>query len=210
MSFVYLFDLDAERNVPTLFSSCLFALNAALFWRAYRAGNETSAREPFWLVMCVTFVFLAIDEFVGLHEHINVPLAAVLPSSGGGLFRFAWVVPYGVVAALFTMLSLPVLRRIGGRLAAPFVLAGVVYVTGVLGMEMAGGRYLELTHQFARDKSPLYVLLSTAEETLEMAGLVLLVFALLSLLEEHISSSLRAPASTRPTSPSSRVPAFPG
>jgi hypothetical protein len=185
-AFQRMFDMDAEGNMPTLFSTALLALNALLFWFAWRASRAAGTREPFWLLMSLLFVFLACDELGTLHEHFVRPLRAMLPSTAGGLFRFAWVIPYGIAAVVLAALCLPVLRRVGNRFSALFVLCGVVYLTGALGFEMLGGRYLEMTNTGALAKSPGYVLLTTVEEVLEMGGLALLAYTLLTLLQERM------------------------
>jgi hypothetical protein len=85
------------------------------------------------------------------------------------------------------------------RLASLLALSSVVYITGALGLEMIGGRYLEVSGQAALDRSPAYVVLTTAEETLEMIGLVLCTYALLVLLQERggVTLSLEAGRATQ-------------
>ena len=63
-----------------------------------------------------------------------------------------------------------------------FYISGIVYVSGAVGMEMIGAKYYEIyleTQQDAQDFG--YVLLTTAEEILEMSGIALFIFSLLSL-----------------------------
>jgi len=182
---VHLFDMDSEGNIPALFSGTLFFINSLLFHLAWRAQGSAPGREPLWLVLCIVFLFLGIDEIGALHERLIRPLREALPGTGGGVFRFAWVIPYGVATIVIAILCLPVLRRLGVRLASLLALSSIVYVTGALGLEMVGGRYLEVSGQAALDRSPGYVILTTTEEALEMAGLVLCVYALLVLLQER-------------------------
>jgi hypothetical protein len=210
---VHLFDMDSEGNIPALFSGALFFLNSLLFYFAWRAQSGQRQREQLWLVMCVVFLFLGIDEIGALHERLIRPLRAALPGTAGGVFRFAWVIPYGVATIAIAALCLPVLRRLSLRLASLLALSSIVYVTGALGLEMIGGRYLEVSGQAALDRSPGYVVLTTSEEALEMAGLVLCAYALLVLLQERggvtVSLDARAQAE-RATARSKDVSGSPG
>ena len=60
--------------------------------------------------------------------------------------------------------------------------AAVVYVAGALGVEALGGMYAETHGQ----RNLVYGLITTVEETLEMAGMSIAAFALLEYLRDHI------------------------
>ena len=56
------------------------------------------------------------------------------------------------------------------------IIAAVLYIVGVIGIELLGGR---IDEQVGRH-NPTYVVYSTIEEVLEMGGLVVFIYALMS------------------------------
>jgi hypothetical protein len=172
-----LFDLNAERSLPNLFSTCLFLLNAALLlavWHAQRNGGRSGR---VWLLLAGVFVFLAIDEFVSLHERLIRPVKYMLGTSG--FFHFGWVIPYGIATLLLGLLVLPVVWRLDRDIRKWFILSALVYLTGAIGCEMLGGNYLESVNG---NEDVIYGIIFTFEESLEITGLILFTHALLSLL----------------------------
>ncbi len=64
---------------------------------------------------------------------------------------------------------------------ARFVMAGVIFLTGVLGVEMLGARAADL-HGYT---TVTYRFLYSLEEMLEMLGIILFIYALLSHLAQE-------------------------
>ncbi len=61
-----------------------------------------------------------------------------------------------------------------------FLLAGFVYVTGALGMELIGG-YIADSYGY----NTVYGIVSSIEEILEMLGIVIFIYGLLSYLQSQ-------------------------
>jgi hypothetical protein len=171
---VPMFDLDAERNLPTLFSALLFVLSGVLSAVLWVAGRARHTPGIMWLVLAGVFVFLGVDEFVGLHERLDRSLQSRFHTSG--LLTFAWLVPYGVFASVLGLALIPHLKRIRPAVRNYLVAAGVIYLVGALGLEMVSGAYYQGQHT---KQTFLWVVLTTLEELFEMIGLSLLVYALL-------------------------------
>ena len=93
-----------------------------------------------------------------------------------GIFLFAWTIPAAVGVVLFALVYLKFLFRLPVATRWLFVLAGVVYVGGALGMEMIEGQFVFLFGQ----ASMAHALMVAFEEFLEMSGVVLFIYALLS------------------------------
>jgi hypothetical protein len=178
-----LFDFSAERNIPTLFSAGLFLLNAVLFLYAGRAGHDAEEDRSAWLTLSLLFLYLGVDEFAGLHERLIGPVRQLLHASGP--FYFAWVIPYGIGILALAAGIFPMWRRQERKIRSCFLLSAVTFVSGAIGMEMVGATCFEylggLHPEFVNQ--PLYQTISTVEELLEMSGLIMLVYALLSLLQ---------------------------
>lgn len=174
------FNLNYENNVPTFFAAFLLlacAVLLALVARTQRGRME----QRRWQGLAVVFAFLAVDEDASLHELLIDPVRELLPVNGPLLF--AWVIPYGLALLALAVvygrfvLSLPAPTR--GRLAA----AAGLYLAGALGCELLGGWYLS---RQAGVEDLGYYLLVAVEETLEMAGVVVFIHALLQVLGERL------------------------
>jgi hypothetical protein len=171
------FNFDTEGNLPTWFSSVLFLASAGLLaviaaWK--RAEDDAFAR--YWKALACVFLFLAVDEATSVHERLNdVGVLQRTLSPSGGLY-YPWVAVYAtliVLAALFLgrfMKSLPRRTRTG------FLVAAFLYLGGAVGLEMVGAAHDE---RFGRGDLG-YASISTLEETLEMAGALVFIFALLA------------------------------
>jgi hypothetical protein len=68
-----------------------------------------------------------------------------------------------------------------------FLASAALFLAGTLGMEMIGGRYVEL-HGSA---SFTYALIANAEEALELFGLVAFIHALMTLLKKLQSGPVK-------------------
>lgn len=63
-----------------------------------------------------------------------------------------------------------------------FIKAGTLYVGGALGMELIDGYYAKIYAQ----NNITYFVLTTIEESLEMFGILVFIYALLSYIKLHI------------------------
>ena len=171
-------NLDSEISIPTWFQSTLLLLAGAL--TALIAVIRSRASPSYvrhWIVAAVALILMSGDEMLALHEMLIDPMRALL-DVGGGLFYFAWIVPGAVVAVAFAATYLRFLAHLPERIRKLFVTAGVLYLMGVLGMEALDGAYAS-----SQGSDTLgYMLLTDLEEVLEMAGQLVLVYALLSFL----------------------------
>jgi hypothetical protein len=141
-------------------------------WR--RAGGRDAG---YWAGLAAVLSLLSLDEVVALHERLGGPAAEVLGDATGGLLHFAWVVP-GVVLALVVGLAFArFVARLPPGTRRLVVAAAATYLTGAVALEAAGGIVLE-----GQGDRAAYLLVTAAEEGLEMAGSVLLLYAAMRLL----------------------------
>jgi hypothetical protein len=173
-----LFDVNSEANVPTWFSSLLLsgdALLAGLVAGLVRRAGGRDARH--WAGLAALLSLMSLDEAAALHERLRIPAAALLGGPSSGLLHFAWVLPGALLALVVGTAFLGFVARLPGATRRLVVAAGAVYLTAAVGLESASGMVLE-----AQGDRAMYLLVSGAEEGLEMAGGVLLLYAFVRLL----------------------------
>lgn len=204
---IRMFDLNMEGNVPSIFSTLLLVFAALLLLAIGTAQKSTvpsdrrsaddavaavgqdevnSANRSFarhWQALGWIFVFLAVDEAGSIHELTMAPLRTWFGLSG--YFHFAWVLPAALLLVVFVVAYIPFLRHLGRRDGGFFVLSGAIYVGGAVGMEMLGSKYFS-SHHGRHDAT--YMMLTTVEEALELAGLVLFIHILLSHMSRQVPS----------------------
>jgi hypothetical protein len=165
------FDLDAEANLPTWWSSVTLAFCALLF--AVLSRRERGGR---WSALAGAFALLSADESAGAHEAIA--LEFFRHGWHDATHHYAlWALPVSLLAAFAAWMA-PWLRGLDPWMRGRLVLAGVIYVGGALGIEAPAQVY----GSHHGKSSALYVLLVTLEESMEMAGVIVLAHALLTRL----------------------------
>ena len=183
-----LFNLDEESSVPVWFSAMALVAAAALLAVIARdafARQDTAAR--YWALLGFIFLFLSFDEAAAIHEHL-IPLGQRLVPTGG-IFHFAWIIPYGVALAVLFLVLLPFLKSLPRQTMWRFMFAGALYVGGAMGLEMVGGAVISAAG--LGGSVAAYHLVATAEETLEMLGISTFIYALIRYMaDENIGVSL--------------------
>jgi hypothetical protein len=166
------FDLNGEMNLPGWYGSVLL-LTAAAVLAVIAAGHRTRGEAyRWWLVLAFLFLGLSIEETAAVKDFFTPPLRRML-GLGGPLY-FAWVIPGALFVLAMGLIFLRFLIRLDVRTRIGFFVAGTVYVGGALGMELVGG-YLTDTGGQA---TLAYLAATTTEESLEMLGVVIFIYAL--------------------------------
>jgi hypothetical protein len=173
--FAATFNLDEEGNVPTLYSTLAILSCAVLLRVIARIEREEGGRfSRHWTLMSIIFLGLAVDEFLFLHEEINYRLDL------SGFTQWSWV----AIGIVFVFAVAIIFFRMIVQLSPPvrrlFILAALIYLSGAIVLEIVGGHYVTVWgHDSLR-----YALCTTAEEFLEMMGVVVFIYALLSYLSQ--------------------------
>jgi len=185
-----LFDAGDENTIPTWFSSaqlllCSFLL-AAIAVSQKRSGGRYRRH---WGVLSLIFVLLSVDEAASMHEAMGAELERLLAATTGfnpgGLIAFFWVVPAAAFTLVFLLAYLGFIAYLPRTTRRLFLLAGALFVLGALGMEMLEAQVIfasgvEARFESARGLPKIVVgLLTSLEETFEMLGAAVFVYALL-------------------------------
>jgi hypothetical protein len=101
----------------------------------------------------------------------------------GGFFAFAWVVVGIPLVAILGLLFLPFLRSLPGLLRRRFVIAGAVFLSGAIAIEMLSANWSATVGTVVG-----YKLIAGAEEAFEMAGIIIFIWAALHHLADRYGS----------------------
>jgi len=130
-----------------------------------------------WRVLALGFLLMSLDEAASFHEQIQLPVQALrnIP----GYRAFSWVVPGTLLVIVLLAYFIPWLRTLPSRTRKLLLASGMVYVGGAVGFEAIGG----LEAITVGLGGWLYVFTYTTEETLEMVGVLMLIYTVLDYLQ---------------------------
>jgi hypothetical protein len=179
--FAKAFNLDVERNIPTLYS-CLGLLFSSLLLGviAYAKNLDGDRYKNHWKILSFIFLYLSLDEAGQLHEKLIDPMRNLLNATG--FLYFTWIVPFGFLVAIFLLSYSKFLFHLPVSTRKLFVAAGALYIGGAIGVEMLGGYVADTTGQ----ENVSYVIVITLEESLEMLGIVVFIHALTSYIKTYL------------------------
>jgi hypothetical protein len=179
---VWLFNLDREGNIPIAFSTLLLLFAALLLAViAVLKRQQIGSRVLHWAILSFGFLFMAADEAFYFHERLITPVKKLLGDHNLGVFYFAWVIPGIALVFVLALLFLRFLLRLPAKTRLTFLMAATVYIGGAIGCELIGGRFAELHGQ----ANLTYAMITTVEESLEMAGVIIFIWALLVYIADN-------------------------
>ncbi|MBV7267662.1 hypothetical protein [Winogradskyella luteola] len=170
---IKLFDFNLEANLPTYFSSLVLLSNGVLLALIGSRHKAIGNKFWHWLGLSIIFVFLAFDEMIQIHEQLRAPMESLFNTTG--LLYFAWFIPYTLVTIIIALAYFKFMMRLPKHVLKLFVIAGILYVFGAVGMEAIGGMHAEVEGQYTF----AYAMMYSFEELLEMSGAVVFFYALL-------------------------------
>jgi hypothetical protein len=140
-----------------------------------------------WGALSLIFLLLSVDEVARIHETIGDTLKLKFTGEIHGLLYYPWVIIGGAFVLIVAAAYIKFLRNLPTKTMSLFILCGVIYVGGALGMEMINAQYADLygtgnlTHQ----------MMTAVEEFLEMIAIALFIYALMSYIATQ-SPQMRA------------------
>lgn len=182
MGMTRLLNLNAEVNVPTFYSVVLLLTCSGLLGLiAYLKHAQRAPYTLHWQILSAGFLLMAADEFMSFHEIFTSITHRQLHLENCVWLKFSWVIPGLLVIAFIGISYVRFLQHLSRTHRIRFLLAGGIYCTAIIGLEILGGRYAALhgVENFG------YSLLTTLEEGLEMLGLILFINALLHYIAEQ-------------------------
>ena len=172
-SIIRLLNFDTEQNIPTMFSFLILGFSSILLLHIAKSNKKNNLDFKTWLFLGFVFMFLAFDEALSLHE----VLSSIMNKLFGleGLLYYAWVIPYGIALLLSLIPLTKFLFKLPVEISRLFFISGAIFVTGAIGLEMFEGNIRSSDASWNMNYNILY----SIEETLEMLGISLFIYALL-------------------------------
>lgn len=179
--FVPLFNVNTEGNVPTWFTSFEMLLCAGLLGLIAHARKLEGDRFALhWAVLALVFLYMSLDEGAGVHDVLDFSL----PSVGyvNNAPRFIRMLPATIFLIVFALMYLKFLLNLPARTRLLFIVAGTIYVSGSFGM----GFIMERVGLHYGWNNMTIETLAAMEEFMEMFGLLIFIYALMSYLSLHV------------------------
>jgi hypothetical protein len=163
------FNLNAETNIPTWYSSALLLLISLLSLVIYLWDNKKTFPPKFWLIISAVYAYLSMDEAASIHE-------AIAP-------YIKWYYVYAPFAAAFFIYVFLHLYRSEDKKLRNMILGGMVlYGFGAL--------VSEVVWYFTRPWPPAVMQIKyLVEENCEMLGAIIVAAGCLHMLNRVWSSN---------------------
>lgn len=179
LKFLYgMLNVDFERNVPSVFSALSLLCSAILLlWLCRIEKTEGRHWYVHYLSLAMLFLLLSCDELVGFHERVGDALARHWNTESllalGSVVMALVILPPLVVYVWRWLFVLP------RDIALVMILSAAIFLAGAVGLELVSMGYAKAQGTKANLG---YQMLALLEEALEMIGVALFNYALLSLV----------------------------
>ena len=174
-----LFDLGLEANIPTWFSSALWAIASVVAYQCAQLA-EPKREKRLWIVISLGLLAFSIDEVAQIHENIFRIIDLFFPKTiqheiVSNFKRSTWpIIASPFLAAVLIWLGVTLKRLLKGSYRA-----GSLLGLGLL-MVVFGGWGLEITINFLNHGALQWVwdIETVFEESLEMFGAIAIISGL--------------------------------
>ncbi len=178
---VKFFYIDLELNAPAFFSMLLLLFAALLLAViALLKSKQNASYKLQWAILSFGFLVMAFDETVAVHERLIEPMRAILGEANLGVLYYAWVVPAIVLVLFLALFFVKFWLRLPAKTRLYFLIAASLYIGAAIGLELAEGKHSEIYGM----ENLTYITLATVEEGLEMAGIIVFIWALLGYIAD--------------------------
>lgn len=177
---VPLFNLDREANVPTWYSSItLLVCSILLGIIALRKKTEMDQYRLHWITLSLIFLYLSIDEASQIHEKSSRLFSQF---NFDGIFYYSWTIIGITLVFIFILVYIKFIIDLPKMTRSLFFISGVLFVGGAIGMELISG----LHHSINGQENLTYAMMTTLEEMLEMLGVAVFVYSLLTYIRLYV------------------------
>lgn len=169
LGLVQMFNLDAERNIPTIFSALILLLSSVLLEViALAKQRQKEAYIYQWHGLALIFMYLSFDELLEIHEKVNRKINAIIQSTPGNY----WDVFNVIFLVIFILAYLKFFLYLPKKIQNVFFLAFASCVIGGVGIELISViGFSNIYHQ----KVFFAEVITTIEESLEILGIIIFI-----------------------------------
>jgi hypothetical protein len=191
LGFVPAFYLDEPVSIPTFFHVSILFMAAIPLWGIFLLKKKLSDHYASrWALLSFGFVIMSYDLATGLHRKLSAPMHAWLGSSKNvlfhasnnlGIFRYAWVIPYFVIAIACCLYFFKFWLSLPNKTRNKFLISAILLLSGALGFEFLEGNYTLINgeHNF------MYAaVLVTIDKSLQMGGIIYFIYAQLEYIAD--------------------------
>lgn len=171
------FDPDRSGNLPGWYDVLTLLFSAGLLARL--ALSRNISYRAHWATLAAGFLYLSIDKALGIHGRWMAQLGMGLMDNN---YYYGKALLVGGIALIFGLLYLKFFLNLPLKFRLLFAGATLTYLGGGLGLEMIEGIWIEY---FGDGFS--FICLTALENILEMSGILFLIYALLTYLEQSPS-----------------------
>ncbi len=182
-SFLNLFNMDAENNIPVFFTvmlllacSLTLALIFSISTSAYHQGQWG------WAGLSILFLVMALDKGVRIHEYITRPLMTLLRDGDQRLiiiFSIVITALAGIVAIFYIFRF--VLRQ-SNEFKKSFFIAFGIYIAGAVFLDAIGSAFY---HPGGKNNL-VNNIITVIEESTEMAGIIAFIRVFLIFIKTEL------------------------
>jgi hypothetical protein len=180
-----------DESIPAWYSSIMLLFCSVLLAVIAYAKKVADDRYSLhWRVLSAIFLFLSVDEGIRIHEKM-APLGRLILEGAGlsdGFVIRAWVVPGAILVLIVALTYLRFLVALPQKTRNLFLLAGLLFVGGAIGMEMLSDFYVYLSggvDNMSLGQIAIRIAIPYAEESLEMLGVIVFIYALMLHLSDQ-------------------------
>ncbi len=171
--------LNCENCFPSYFSGLLLLTVAITLAHIFVIAQQPTKSFSSWLLLSsATFLYLACDETLMIHERV-IPYVKNHLGVSPTLAILSWIVPALAFFTLYVITSLKTLLLVSARIRQLLINGGALFVAGAVGYEIMSF----LTNSHSSGSAQLDLLLIGIEESLEMTGVLTFLYGLILILK---------------------------
>ena len=178
--------VNAEETIPTWYSVSILLFASVLLAIIAMAKRARQDRySGYWVGLTLLFLYLSMDEGAAIHEILADPLQKAFNTTG--YLAFGWQIVAIPLVIIFGLLYLRFLFHLPPRIRNLFIASGLIYAGGALLGDAIGAN-----EWISSGITLTYLATGTIEELMEMLGVVLFIYTLLSyMVEMRVAFTLR-------------------
>lgn len=182
-AFFKLTNFNTGKNIPSLFSGFLFFFASVFLAVVGFSAISIKTSQIFWFTVSFIFLFLGLDEILQIQKTMSRHTA--LPGQTTGAFLYTWIIYFGSALILLGGLFFKPLFQLPKKTLLNFILAGVIFLLGAIGMDYVAGQYIYI-HKIDPalvNVTPEIFLLYSIKGFLEMFGVSFFILSILKFLD---------------------------